>query len=169
VRFNHENKSIPLIGFLIEGFKDGAVGPNPILHSGGKVVISITSFLWNILTYLADMSKALATFLEGLDVKPMESTSTDSHIFKRVALKLAGLPLYSFDDDHPFNRIKWTLGIDEEMRKDAHSGIYGSLLTPWTQSQNGSFGGHRTYYAGDGTTRSFKLVQPKKLSILHWT
>ena len=63
VNFVHGNVASDLIGFFIEGFKDGSCGPSPILHTDGKKIISITSFLWNILTFLSEVSCVLYDFL----------------------------------------------------------------------------------------------------------
>ncbi|MFG1228583.1 hypothetical protein [Xanthobacter wiegelii] len=115
------------------------------------------------------MSAALAEFLTRINACHLEIADVrDTSIFRNTAIKLARLPLYSFDDDHPFDRVKWVLSLDDELTAQANSGIYGSLLTRWSKSSDGKFGGFRLLYAGDGTTRTFKIANPTKLGLKHW-
>ncbi|MET3612486.1 hypothetical protein ABID16_000791 [Rhizobium aquaticum] len=168
--FFHSGNSINLLGFFVEGWANGGVGPHPVLHSNGKKVLSITSFLWNILTYLADMSDVLANFLEKIGVCEEEiNQKTEERIFASAATKLARLPIYSFDDDHPFNRVKWVFEFSSEVHDEFDSGIYGSLLNRWSKSVHGHFTGYRLFYAGDGTTKTFNLANPTQLQLQHWT
>jgi len=167
--FNHDGNALRVLGFFIEGWVDGGVAPHRVLHSGGKTVLSVTSFLWNVLTYVGEMSVALAEFLTRMNAcDPEIVEARDTSIFRKTAIKLARLPLYSFDDDHPFDRVKWVLSLDDELTGEANSGIYGSLLARWSKSSDGKFGGFRLLYAGDGTTRTFKIANPTKLGLKHW-
>lgn len=167
--FHHGGNTLRVLGFFIEGWVDGGVAPHRVLHSGGKTVLSVTSFLWNVLTYVGEMSMALAEFLAKIDAyDPDIVEAHDTPNFRKTAIKLARLPLYSFDDDHPFDRVKWVLSLDDELTGETDSGIYGSLLTRWSKSSDGKFGGFRLLYAGDGTTRTFKIANPTKLGLKHW-
>lgn len=167
--FHHDGNTLHALGFFIEGWVDGGVGPHQIHHSGGKAVLSVTSFLWNVLTYIGEMSLALANFLAKIDAGDADIVEAcDAPAFREVAIKLARLPLYSFDDDHPFHRVKWVLALDDELRAKTDSRIYGSLLTRWSKSSEGKFSGFRLLYGGDGITRTFKIVNPTNLSLQHW-
>lgn len=167
--FYHGGHTVRVLGFFIEGWVNGSVAPHRILHSNGKAVLSVTSFLWNVLTYVGEMSVALAEFLTRINACDPETTGAhDISVFRTTAIKLARLPLYSLDDDHPFDRVKWVLSLDSELTNKANSGIYGSLLTRWSKSGEGKFGGSRLCYAGDGITRNFKIVDPTKLALKHW-
>ena len=167
--FQHNGHMLPVLGFFIEGWLEGGVAPHRVLHSGGKAVLSVTSFLWNVLTYIAEMSVALAEFLVRIKARgPERLQSQDTPTFRKTTIKLARLPLYSFDDDHPFDRVKWVISLDGEQTAEANSGVYGSLLTPWSKSSDLKFGGFRLLYAGDGVTQNFKMAHPKKLGLKHW-
>ncbi|PYE87551.1 hypothetical protein [Phyllobacterium leguminum] len=167
--FHHDGHTLRVLGFFIEGWVDGGVAPHRVLHSGGKAVLSVTSFLWNVLTYVGEMSVALAEFLTRIKAcDPGIVEARDTSIFRKTAIKLARLPLYSFDDDHPFDRVKWVLSLDDKLAGETNSGIYGSLLTSWSKSGDGKFGGFRLLYAGDGITRTFKIANPTKLDLKHW-
>jgi len=166
--FHHDGNSITVLGFFIEGFHQGGVAPHPVLHTGGKTVLSVTSFLWNILTYMGEMSTALAEFLRRIDASDSGEQPADTAVFRQTALKLARLPLYSFDEDHPFHRVRWLLHLDKAAEDATRSGIYGSLYTRWSKSSAGTFGGFRLLYGGDGATRTFKIVNPTKLRLQHW-
>lgn len=166
---NHDSRKISLIGFFIEGFKNGTVLPNEILHKNGKTVISITSFLWGILTYLAEMSTALDSFLREIKASDEEKISySDDKSFSEAAIGLAKLPLYSFDDEHPFIRVQWKLTLDKKQKADAESGIYGSLINQWSKSEKGNFSSFSLRYASDGITKSFNLARPTALRLTHW-
>lgn len=167
--FYHDGHNLRALGFFVEGWADGGIAPHRFLHSGGKTVLSVTSFLWNVLTYVGEMSAALAEFLTRINACDLEIVEVrDALIFRTTAIKLARLPLYSFDDDHPFDRVKWVLSLDDELTAQANSGIYGSLLTRWSKSSEGTFGGFRLLYASDGITRTFKIANPTKLGLKYW-
>ncbi len=168
--FHHDGNTLRVLGFFIEGWANGGVAPHRVLHSGGKTVLSVTSFLWNVLTYVGEMSVALAEFLIRINAcRPEIVEARDTSIFRKTALKLARLPLYSFDDDHPFDRVKWMLSLDNELTSETNSGIYGSLFTRWSKSSDGKFGGFRLLYAGDGITRTFMIASPTKLKLKEWS
>lgn len=170
VNFVQGQTALNLVGFFIEGFKDGACAPSPILHSSGKQIISITSFLWSILTFLSDVSRVLFDFLlsiEAFDKDNLEAIECEP--FQDAALKLARLPNYSFDDEHPFTRVRWVLDLDDDLLAAANSQIYGSLSNQWLHAARGKFEQPQLLYDGDGVTRSFRIVDPKKISLQHWS
>ncbi|VVT12041.1 hypothetical protein [Hoeflea sp. EC-HK425] len=165
----HAGNITRLVGFFIEGWENGGIAPHPLLHSGGKTVISVTSFLWNVLTYVGEMSVALAEFLTRINASDPDVVDVcDTPNFRKAAMKLARLPLYSFDDDHPFRRVRWVIKPDDEMRVEADSGIYGSLLTRWSKSSDGQIGRSIVLYAGDGATKMIRIAHPTKASINRW-
>lgn len=167
--FNHDGCVITLLGFFIEGFKDGAASPNPILHGSGKTIVSVTSFLWSILTFIAQSSEELSRFLHRIGVvNESEKRPCEAKSFIDASLKLTRLPLYTFDEEHPFSRVKWVIGMDDTMYIKVKSMIYGSILRPWSKSEDGTFNGWRLDYAGDNVTKSFKIALPRKMGIQHW-
>jgi len=169
ISFKQTKNKISLLGFFFEGFSNGQLAPHAIIHSGGKTIISITSFLWSILTYVGEISRALEAFLLKINaVNNQCLMHLDPAAFREAATRLARLPLYSFDDEHPFERVRWRLHMDDEMEKCVDSGIYGSILSPWSKSDCGTFGDFALRYEGDGITKSFKIVGPKALRIQHW-
>lgn len=168
-KFKHDGREITLIGFFIEGFKDGKACPSPILHGGDKVILSITSFLWSVLTFVALVSVELSKFLQRLDaVNENLNKTIDAKIFRDASLKLTRLPLYTFDEDHPFLRVKWIITMDDAMLAKTESVIYGSIRNKWSKAEEGKFDGWQLRYAGDDITRSFHLALPKKMAIQHW-
>ncbi len=167
--FHHDGATIFLLGFFVEGYKNGQAAPHHILHSNGKKIISITSILWEILTYISLSSIELSNYLESIDaVNQNNDIIPCTKIFRDTAIKLTRLPLYTFDEDHPFKSTKWNIEMDEEMIKDSNSGIYGSIQKKWSKSEDGKFDGWQLGYAGDGATRSFHVAVPNKMSITHW-
>ena len=170
VNFVHGNVASDLIGFFIEGFKDGSCGPSPILHTDGKKIISITSFLWNILTFLSEVSCVLYDFLlsvRAFDANDIERIEHEP--FQDAAVKLSRLPNYSFDDKHPFERVRWVLEANVDLLDYSKSQIYGSMRNGWSLSSQGEFRGSKLLYVGDGITRSFQVVEPKSLHLQRWT
>lgn len=167
--FVHGGYRLPVLGFFIEGWLDGGVGPHRLLHSGGKTVISVTSFLWSVLTYVGEMSTALSQFLSRINATDLDLEKTfNTAPFRTAAIKLSRLPVYSFDEDDPFTRVKWQFVLDDVFLREADSGIYGSIVTPWSKTSAGVFGGYRFMYASDGWTRSFKILHPATLKLSHW-
>ena len=168
--FVHDNQfTLKLLGFFIEGFKNGGVSPNPILHSNGKNIISITSFLWGILTFVALSSLELSKFLQGIKAIDESKEATNDHkIFYDTVVKLTRLPLYTFDEDHPFLQTRWNIIMNEEMHQESNSGIYGSIRNEWLKSGNGEFKDSQLLFSGDGITKSFHLIFPERMNTSHW-
>lgn len=167
--FHHDGAAICLLGFFVEGYKNGQAAPHHILHSNGKKIISITSILWEILTYISLSSIELSNFLESMDaVNQNNDIIPCVKIFRDTAIKLTRLPLYTFDEDHPFNKTKWVIEMNEEMVNDSNSGIYGSIQNKWSKSEDHKFDGWRLGYAGDGVTKSFHIALPERMNITYW-
>lgn len=169
IDFKQDNGAVCLHGFFIEKFHNGAVSPSPIFHSSERV-ISITSFLWSVLTYLFSMSNALCEFLEAMQA--VESAGCglvqQASSWRACVIALARLPLYSFDDEHPFVKTRFIVNAGESARRELHSNIHGSIIRRWSRSPIASFGQTTMGYEGDGTTKSFKLNFPLNVKIQHW-
>jgi hypothetical protein len=166
--FEQDKGSVCLHGFFLEAHHSGKVGPSPIFHSTERV-ISVTSFLWDILLYLLQMSGSLCNFLEAMDVveKPIVRMP-GSQLLRSCIVSLVRLPIYSYDEAHPFERCRFVLRGSDDIERLCASGIYGSLLRPWSRSPFMSMGRLRQGYEGDGTTKSFEIVSPKNMRIQHW-
>ena len=167
--FLHEETSICLHGLFIESFRSGAVGPCPILHPSNEQVVSVTSFLWDIIIFIFETSIALNRFMKVLSVVRKSDVKPEPCVpYGEAILALARLPTYSYDEEHPFNRVKVVIEGDEAIGARLESGIYGSLRRPWTKSGTLKFGDHSHNYTGDGVTRTFALVAPSTCKLLYW-
>lgn len=167
--FSQGSNKVTLIGFFIEAYSDGAIRPNPILHKNGKKVISITTLLWEIILFLRGVSVELDYFLQQIGAsKPLEGNQADFSMYRDVIVKLSSLPLYTFDEDHPFRGIRLTISMDSAMKQKASSNIYGSILSPWSKVMAAKFGELSLRFGGDGISTSFETVTPSNLSICHW-
>jgi hypothetical protein len=169
VEFRHGEIDNCLHGFFIEGVSSGVIGPSPILHNESKMVISITSLLWSLVTYLGLISLELTKFLSAISaVDEAIVTPRGSQTFRNAIIALARLPLYSLDDVHPFERVRIVINLDEESRAAVESNIYGSLLHPWSASDQVCFGASRFMYEGDGVSKNFRIIQPRKIQLRRW-
>jgi hypothetical protein len=167
--FIHDGREMHLHGFFIDGFKNGAMCPNPVLHGNGEVIVSITAFLWSVITYLFLISKELTIFIKsiGANENVTRSDNGNSPLFQTI-IALCRLPHYSFDDSSPFTNVQVSFYNTTSVAEQLSSGIYGSLLTPWSKSTIGRTGRCSSGYEGDGTTRSFEMARPKQITLNHW-
>ncbi|MFI5020553.1 MAG: hypothetical protein ACHQRJ_02720 [Alphaproteobacteria bacterium] len=166
--FEQAAGSVCLHGFFIEKFHNAAVSPSPIFHSRERV-ISITSFLWSVLTYLFSMSDALCEFLIAMDVvESADGPVRQTPLLRDCVIALARLPLYSSDDVHPFEKTTFIVKGGEGSRREIDSNIYGSLMRRWSKSKIASVGKASMGYEGDGTTKSFQINLPTNLRTQHW-
>jgi hypothetical protein len=169
IEFQHGRRPMCLHGLFVEAFHQGTVGPSPIFHAGIEKVISLPSFLWELMVYVFEMSVALDQFLQAVQaVKLAECSSRPSEVFTRACIATARLPNYSFDGAHPFERVRLVVGADEANDKLLVSNLYGSIRMPWSQETEHTLGGHVVTYRGDGVTKSFALVQPSTIRLQHW-
>ena len=169
VDFSQPPKQVCLHGFFIEKFHNGAVAPSPAFHSSGEQIISVTAFLWNIVTYLFSMSDALCTFLTKIDAVDAASISnSDLTLLHRCIVSLARLPLYSFDDKHPFMGVRVVIRGSDIAQDRLKSGIYGSISDRWSKFSAAQVGQSEMSYEGDGTSREFRLIAPRAIAISHW-
>lgn len=158
-----------LHGYFIEGVHDGAVGPNKIFHDNQRQVFSITSLMWEILCFILNASRQLKKFLETMtNSKPNENLKSDG-VFTKAVVAAARLPLYSFDEIHPFSDTRVIISCSDGNNSLLDSGIYGSITNRWTSSDKMAFFSNSCGYAGDGVTKSFHMVSPMAVRLQHWT
>lgn len=158
-----------LHGYFIEGVNNGEIGPNKIFHGDESTVFSITSIIWEIICFILNASRDLKSFLVSQTGAQSKATKTDSDIILKAIIAAARLPLYSYDEEHPFLKTTVTIITDEKSTALLNSGLYGSLINGWGTSEKIEFFSSSSSYAGDGVTKTFKLVAPKTLKLQHWT
>ncbi|MGF1477042.1 MAG: hypothetical protein ACFB6S_15975 [Geminicoccaceae bacterium] len=167
LQFLHCGKNIVLIGFFIEGVNENKLCPCPVLHSK-KRIISVTSFLWSIIVYVWQTSNLTAKFIEEIGgVDSDEVSLIPAPAFCDAVLSLSRLPLYSFDDTHPFATTTVLPRFGESRELDQNQ-VYGSFGNPWQKSDDGEFKGDFLMYGGDGVSNEFELVRPERWEIRHW-
>lgn len=165
--FSHSNKNINLIGFFVEGYKDGVLGPHPILHSQGSQAISITAMMWRIISYVGEISNVLSRFIVSIEAGKEKDITDKQNPFQGCIHALTLLPAYSIDDDYPLELNHWTIKTSFD-GKPPHGTIYGSMYEPWDESDEWSIGQFKLGYRGDGITNSFKIVNIANLKIQRW-
>lgn len=165
--FSHSGVQSCLHGYFIEGVNAGVVGPNVIFHQTQKV-FSITTLAWEILFFVLKCSRTLHDFLQNIPQLPATMTDNGSENFSKAVISAVRLPLYTFDEDHPFLRATVILTSDDEAKKAIKSKIYGSLSNKWSDSETVTFGKANSEFEGDGVTRSFQLASPSRTTLQHW-
>lgn len=158
-----------LHGYFIEGVHDGVVGPNKIFHDNQREVFSITSLMWEILCFVLNSSRDLRKFLEKVCNIEFNEEVQGGGIFTEAVIAAARLPIYSFDETHPFSQTKIVVRSSNEEHKDLDSKLYGAIIDQWNSSGDMSFFGDSCGYVGDGVTRSFRSVKPMAVKLQHWT
>ena len=169
LEIQHSDNPLCLHGYFIEGVHDAVVGPNKIFHDNKRQVFSITSLMWEILCFILNVSRQLKFFLEDItDYKPNENKTNDGG-FVLAAIAAARLPLYSFDETHPFSNTRIIISSSDENYSPLNSEIYGSITNGWTTSKEMEFFNNSCSYVGDGVTKSFNMVKPMAVKLQHWT
>ena len=168
LEFNHDSIPMCLHGFFFEAATSGIIGPNLIFHHDDKQVFSVTSLLWEILVFLQYSSKALSKFLSDMGVQNISANPHTFAQFNKAVTAVTRLPLYSFDETHPFSNTRVIISADNQAKSQLDSGLYGSICHRWSKSNNGYFGNFNGEFEGDGVSRQFKIVAPKALNIQHW-
>jgi hypothetical protein len=160
-----------LHGYFIEGVHDGVVGANKIFHDTDSQIFSITSLMWEIICFVLNASRSLKRFLETIPPGTDAPAPIQSKNFTTSVIAAARLPLYSFDDKHPFSDTTITINYPPNKKNALTSNIYGSITRKWTKLENNemNFFGESHSYAGDGITKSFSLVHPSSVKLVHWT
>lgn len=167
MEFSHAGRAGILHGYFIEGVSDGVVGPNEIFHRQQEV-FSITTFAWEVITFLLICSRELDRFLQEVGRQLQGPFRIEPDPLARAAIAAARLPLYTFGEEHPFQRCTVILHSTGDPIVSVNSDIYGSISEKWSPSSEASFGRCASRFAGDGQTRSFKFVQPKSVALQHW-
>src|SRR2546430_674316 len=147
----------------------GAVRPSPLLHSGSQRLISITGFLWDLVLFIIASSAALSRFLHTMSaVQGNASEGVPSQEMAEAIIALARLPLYSFDEIHPFAKTRVVVSCAGAVVPRLDSGLYGTFAHRWTKSTDGRVGRFAGEYEGDGVTKTFQIVVPENLNLQHW-
>lgn len=167
--FIHESNKMVLIGFFVEGVKNGVVGPSSIIHGDDKQIISIPCLLWEIIVFVHRAGDLLARAvgkIAGYEVA--EDSRERWALDKDSIISVARLPNFNLDWPHPFSTTTVVIHGESCARLFKATDLYGSLGNRWTLSQVHTFGGTSLAYQGDGVTRQFKLANPKQLNLQHW-
>ena len=168
LQIKHANINHCLHGYFIEGVHDGVVGPNKIIHVNNCQVISVTSLIWEIICFMLNSSRQLLNFLKRVRSLSTSEYQTKRNNFSKTVIAAARLPIYNFDENHPFSKTRVIIKADEQGHKQLDSKIYGSLTDRWLKSNDMIFLGNSASYEGDGVTTSFELVKPKTIGLQHW-
>lgn len=161
--------SVCLHGFFVENFHNGGVTPAVLSRVDGKQIISVTSFLWSIICYLFLVSELFAEFAVSIGVvDATQDAKVDNSLMHKSVIALARLPLYAFDETHPFEKVRVIINGGEKARTTLESRLHGSILHRWNRNSVPKFGKSRMDYEGDGTTRQFDIAHPKMLKLSHW-
>lgn len=165
--FIHAGHASAFHGYIIESVTDGVVGPSPIFHTDKRNIFSVTTLPWEILIFVLKSSRSLATFLSGKERVEGPTKTVSKHLSEAV-IAASRLPLYNLDEDHPLVSTPLRLQWDESSTARARSNLYGSVFEGWDPIGTLSFGRSMAAFAGDGITRSFKmLIKPTRVG-LRW-
>ena len=168
LEIQHGDRPHCLHGYFIEGVNNGVVGPNAIFYDNQLQIFSITSLMWEILCFVLNVSRQLKLFLEDVTKYKHDESKVNSGEFSKAVIAAARLPLYSFDETHPFSNNRVIIkSSGKHILLD--SGIYGSISNGWTASKKMEFINYLCNYVGDGVTKSFIIVKPIALKLKHWS
>jgi hypothetical protein len=156
-----------LHGYFIEGVENGVVGPNKLFHKD-QDVFSVTTLVWEIITFVLQCSRDLKDFLSSRAVLLPSIVKIPSDRFTKAVSSAARLPLYSFGEEHPFSRTTVRIQASSNEASDLDSNLYGSLKTPWSVSTPPVFGPDRSEFEGDGCSHRFRIIQPKNVAFHYW-
>jgi hypothetical protein len=167
LEFVHASTSGVMHGYIIESVSDGVVGPSEIFHASHRSVFSMTSLVWEIIVFVLKASRSLREFLNS--VRQLSGpVRTSCNVLSDSLIAAARLPIYNMDDDHPISSVALRLDWDQDSTLRAQSGLYGSAFRPWEDGSGMYLGRCGAAFAGDGVTRSFRmLVQPSRISLRH--
>jgi hypothetical protein len=164
--FVHAGVAGCLHGFFVEGVENGVIGPSSTFHKV-QDVFSITTLAWEIILFVLNCSRELRTFLASVSTSFVGPVNVQSDTFSKAAIAAARLPLYTFGEEHPFARATVTI-IESNNQSALDSNIYGSIRRGWSHSRDISIGKSACEFEGDGSSKSFRAVHPKTLSLSHW-
>lgn len=164
----HANQDVCLHGYFVEAVESGVVQPSRVLHRE-QDCFSLTSLAWEIITFLLGCSAALVRFLESIGQAVPRPANSSSSLFRNTIVAAARLPLYTFGEEHPFQRAAMQISASDGTFEPLNSGLYGSILTRWDKSAVPVFGKFQSSFVGDGVSTSFRFAQPKTISLSHWS
>lgn len=167
LEFSHVEINSILHGYFIEGVEDGAVGPSIVFHKTQRV-FSITTLAWEILLFLLRCSESLHRFLLSVAKFIHGPASQTSNMVSKAVTSAARLPLFTFDEEHPFSKATFVLTSDGSVDEELDSNLYGSFSRRWSLSEEVRFGSSNAGFVGDGTTRSFTFPLPSRVNLQHW-
>lgn len=166
--YHHSGNKGTFYGYIIESVIDGVVGPSPIFHTENRQIFSVTSLAWAVILFLLRSSRALGAFLQTRTLVIGPAKTRSEQLIDAV-IAAARLPLYNLDDDHPFTEATFKIVWDEASRAQASSKLYGSASNRWQASKNIVIGNGGAAFAGDGVTRTFKvIIGPSRVGLQHW-
>ena len=108
-------------------------------------------------------------FLVNISGVQPNKIQAESKVFSKTVVAAARLPLYSFDETHPFSETRIIIDGDDNGIKTLDSNIYGSIIQKWKKSDDMQFVSEIANYEGDGVTKTFEIVKPKALKLQHWS
>lgn len=165
VEFVHASVPGVMHGYIIESVSDGVVGPSDIFHASHRSVFSMTSLVWEVIIFVIKASRSLREFLHSVRRIP-GPVKTSCNALSDSLIAAARLPIYNMDDDHPISSVTLRLDWDQDSTLRAKSGLYGSAFRPWENRSGMYLGKCGAAFAGDGITRSFRmLVRPSRISL----
>lgn len=165
--FVHGGWPLCVHGFFVEQHSGGVLGPSPTLHPKGHRVLSVVTFLWDVLIYTYEVSLALAKFIDAV-APPLDSSPATSDALCSAFVAVARLPNYIMDGTHPFERVNVSIAGSDNAVATMDSGLYGSIAHPWSDTTNARIGRWMLTYSGDGVSKSFSFLAPEKISVKNW-
>lgn len=169
MNYSHAGKLGCLHGYFFEAVENGVVCPNSTFHQNQEV-FSITTLVWEVLTFLLHSSRDLAEFLSLIAPRQGRAVAcSDGDIFRKAVIAAARLPLYTFGEEHPFSRTTLQIMANAADNDPLSSGLYGSIREGWLNSTPPTFGSFVARFAGDGCTKQFRFPQPKTIAFQYWT
>lgn len=167
IEYTHADSKGCLHGYFFEGVVNGVVGPNRIIHTSQEV-FSLTTLLWEVIAFLVQADRAIVQFITKLFGRiEGPAPHLTSNVGEAVAAA-ARLPLYTFGEQHPFDKIEITLHSPSQSSFPLDSRLYGSILHPWATNETHQFGAPMMSFQGDHVTRQFTLAVVKEVALKQW-
>lgn len=168
VHIRHGEIFLPLHGFFIEGYKENALGPHPVVHRDHPVY-SVTWLAWAAIELVLVLNMFLqSSITEKFGVLPF--TKMDRPELRSAVYETTRLPAYSFGEPHFLSTSHPGFILPDCSRKDlpASQLCYGSIYYPWNRDRAVALVGGATMHVADGQTRSFQIVSPEKFVLIDW-
>ena len=167
LEMDHRGVESCLHGFFVEGVENGVVGPSKILNDS-QDCLSIPTLIWEVIHFVLGASQALRKFLAEV-VGPQDGAlSPTSDVFSRAVVAAARLPLYTFGEVHPFERVTTIISGSDGNVEPLRSGVYGSICGHWDLASTPVFGRIQGYWEGDGVTKTFQLPRVRSVGLTRW-